>query len=543
MLRSPFEVWHTDCDKAGIDHNDNKEKTMANPRLFQSARGRRLPSADAMNHEGAPAYAFSPKHRLAQYVATGCLNGTFYAGAEAQLDTILALCREVDARFIAKTAVYCRERGYMKDTPALLAAVLTMQGQEFLPAVFGRVIGNGRMLRNFVQMLRSGAVGRKSLGTRPKKLIQHWLNSASERELLNAAVGNAPSLADVVKMVHPKPSEPWREAFFAWLIGKPYEESALPPMTRAFEAYKRDPSGEPPEVPFQMLTALNLDSGQWARIARQGGWQMVRMNLNTFVRHGVFGLDGMAEAVAEKLRNKAAIARAGVFPYQLLAAYKAAGQGVPAIVREALQDALEISLANVPELPGKVVVCPDVSGSMSSPATGCRGSATTAVRCIDVAALVAAALLRKNRNTAVLPFENDVVSIDLSPSDTVLTNAQKLAAIGGGGTNCSAPLARLNREKARANLVVFVSDNQSWVDARHGATATLREWETFRQRNPEAKLVCVDIQPYGTTQAAERGDILNVGGFSDEVFRILAAFAAGQLNADHWVGVIGEIVL
>lgn len=516
---------------------------MANPQLFQSARGRQLPPADAMNHEGAPAYAFSPKHRLAQYAATGCLSGTFYAGAEAQLDTILALCREVDARFIAKTAVYCRERGYMKDTPALLAAVLTMQGQEFLPAVFGRVIGNGRMLRNFVQMLRSGAVGRKSLGTRPKKLIQHWLNSASERDLLNAAVGNAPSLADVVKMVHPKPSEPWREAFFAWLIGKPYEESALPPMTRAFEAYKRDPSGEPPEVPFQMLTALNLDSGQWARIARQGGWQMVRMNLNTFTRHGVFGLDGMAEAVAEKLRNKAAIARAGVFPYQLLAAYKAAGQGVPAIVREALQDALEISLANVPELPGKVVVCPDVSGSMSSPATGCRGSATTAVRCIDVAALVAAALLRKNRNTVVLPFENDVVSIDLSPSDTVLANAQKLAAIGGGGTNCSAPLARLNREKARANLVVFVSDNQSWVDARHGATATLREWETFRQRNPEAKLVCVDIQPYGTTQAAERGDILNVGGFSDEVFRILAAFAAGQLNADHWVGVIEEIVL
>lgn len=517
---------------------------MANLQLFRSLRGRLLPPAGALNQEGAPSYGFSPKHRLAQYAATGCLSGTFYAGAEAQLDTILALCREVDARFIAKTAVYCRERGYMKDTPALLAAVLTIRGLEFLPEVFGRVIGNGRMLRNFVQILRSGAVGRKSLGTRPKKLIQRWLNQASERDLLNAAVGNAPSLADVVKMVHPKPAEPWREAFFAWLIGKLYDESALPPTTRAFEAWKRDPSGELPEVPFQMLTALDLDAEQWARIARQGGWQMVRMNLNTFARHGVFEIDGMADTVAEKLRDAKAIARAGVFPYQLLAAYRAAGKGVPPVVREALQDALEISLANVPEIPGRVVVCPDVSGSMSSPVTGFRGSTSTAVRCIDVAALIGAALLRKNRETIVLPFENDVVTVDLNPRDTVLTNAEKLASIGGGGTNCSAPLARLNRRKAKADLVLMVSDNESWVDAtRRGATATQREWETFRQRNPAAKLVCVDIQPYGTTQAAERDDILNIGGFSDEVFRVLGTFAAGQLNPDHWVGVIEEIVL
>jgi 60 kDa SS-A/Ro ribonucleoprotein len=132
----------------------------------------------------------------------------------------------------------------------------------------------------------------------------------------------------------------------------------------------------------------------------------------------------------------------------------------------------------------------------------------------------------------------------LNPHDTVMTNAQKLAAIGGGGTNCSAPLARLNMQKAQADLVVFVSDNESWIDAtRHGATATMREWEVFKQRNPNAKLVCIDVTPYGTTQAAERGDVLNIGGFSDEVFKIVAAFAAGQLHAGHWVGEIQSIVI
>jgi 60 kDa SS-A/Ro ribonucleoprotein len=92
--------------------------------------------------------------------------------------------------------------------------------------------------------------------------------------------------------------------------------------------------------------------------------------------------------------------------------------------------------------------------------------------------------------------------------------------------------------------VVFVSDNQSWLDADHGrSTATMREWSAFRHRNPAARLVCIDVQPYGTTQAAEREDVLNVGGFSDQVFEVMAEFAAGRLAADHWVGLIGGVML
>jgi 60 kDa SS-A/Ro ribonucleoprotein len=428
--------------------------------------------------------------------------------------------------------------------PALLIAVLAGNGAAELAPAFQRAINNGKMLRNFVQIIRSGAVGRKSLGSRPKKLVQNWLNAASERELLSAAIGTAPSLADVVKMVHPKPTQAWREAFFAWLIGRVYQADALPAAVNAFEAFKQDRSRPLPDVPFQMLTALDLSDAQWAQIARQSGWQMVRMNLNTFARHGVFELPGMTEVVAAKLRDAEAIGKAKVFPYQLMAAYKATSQQVPQAIRDALQDALEHALTNVPQMAGRVVVCPDVSGSMASVVTGANGSASSTVRCIDVAALVAAAVLRKNPDSLVLPFENDVVPCELNSRDTVMTNAQKLAAIGGGGTNCSAPLAWLNQRKVHAALVVLVSDNQSWVDAkRSGATATMREWAMFKQRNPDAKLVCIDIAPYGTTQALERADVLNIGGFSDDVFKIIAAFSAGQLGAAHWLGEIESIEL
>ncbi len=514
---------------------------MANLQLFQAFKGKFLPAADTVNAEQAPAYAMSARHQLAQYAATGCLHATYYANAEAQLETVLALCEQVDTAFIAKAAVYCRERGYMKDMPALLTAVLVAKGADELAPVFKRVIKNGKMLRNFVQIVRSGAVGRKSLGSRPKKLVQHWLNHATEAQLLSAAVGNVPSLADVVKMVHPKPADAWRAAFFAWLIGKPFDAEALPPQLKAFEAYKRDRMQPVPDVPFQMLTALELGAEEWARIAANGGWQMVRMNLNTFARHGVYALPGMTELIADKLRDADAIAKAGVFPYQLMAAYKAASEDVPLAIRNALQDALEIALVNVPEIAGRVVVCPDVSGSMQSPVSGYRGTATSAMRCIDVAALVAAAMLRKNPDALVMPFERMVVDCPLNARDTVMTNAQKLAAIGGGGTNCSSPLVLMNQKAVKADLVIFVSDNESWVDAKAGASATMEAWAAFKVRNPAARLVCIDCTPNGTSQACERGDVLNIGGFSDEVFKIIAAFAAGQLGAAHWVGEIEAV--
>lgn len=524
---------------------------MANKTLFKSLIGALMPATDALNEERAPAYALSPKHQLAQYAATGCLNNTFYATADEQLAKVLEPCADLDAEFIAKTAVFCRERGYMKDMPALLCAVLSIKDRELLARVFPRVIDNAKMLRNFVQIMRSGAVGRKSLGTAPKRLVREWLDARDPAALFKANVGQDPSLADIVKMVHPKPKDAAREALFGYFIGRDYAFAALPDVAREFEAYKKGESGDVPDVPFQMLTALELGTAEWTAIARRAPWQMTRMNLNTFARHGVFGQPGMAELIANRLRDPQAIARARVFPYQLMVAYTMANANadIPKEVCDALQDAMEIAIANVPKFAGKVYVFPDISGSMHSAVTGYRRGATSAVRCIDVAALVAATVLRRNPNAEVVPFESDVVKVRLNPRDSVMTNAEKLAKLPCGGTNCSAPLRFLNQRRAQGDLVIYVSDNESWLDAPHygrwggSATATMKEWANFRQRNPQARMVCIDVQPYATVQAKERPDILNVGGFSDNVFDVISEFARGELNAEHWIGVIESVAL
>lgn len=511
---------------------------MANKTLFQSSRGALAPRADAVNEAGGTAYALDPKQALATYAATGCLSATYYASAEVQLEAVLALAGEAEPEFVAKTALYARQRAVMKDLPALLAAVLAKREVGLLSKVFPRVVDSPKMLRTFVQILRSGVAGRKSLGTVPKRLVLEWLAARSDEQLFMGSVGNDPSLADIVKMVHPKPESPSRQALYGWLLGKEVAIDALPPAVQAFERFKADPTGcEVPDVPFQMLTALPLSKEAWVAIARHASWQTTRMNLNTFARHEVFTVKGMAELIAARLRDPQAIAKARVWPYQLLVAYLAGGSGVPRQVTEALQDAMEVATANVPEVEGQVYVFPDVSGSMHSPVTGGRKGSTTKARCIDVAALVAAAILRKNPRAEVIPFESEVVEVKLNPRDSVMTNAHKLASLPQGGTNCSAPLAHLNAKQATGGLVVYVSDNESWVDCRPsaGGTETMRQWEAYKTRNPKAKMVAIDLQPYATVQAKERDDIVHVGGFSDHVFQVIADAAAGATTAGYWV--------
>ena len=537
---------------------------MANSQLFGSKSGSRNVKADTVNNAGGKAYAMESKHALAQLASTGCFNNTFYQKAEDQLKAVLEHASKCDDLFVAQVALYAREKAYMKDMPAMLCAVLasrkTNTSREYLKAIFPRVIDNGKMLRNFVQILRSGVTGRKSLGQLPKKLVNTWLNNRQADKLFRDSVGESPSLADVIKMTHPAPSDPVHNALYSYLLGyKPltngetppkafYNPESLPSSVKAFEAWKKDQKLPLPNVDFRMLTALPLDKAAWTQIAKTANWHMVRMNLNTFKRHGVFESKEMVKLVADKLRDEKSIREAKVFPYQLLMAYLAV-EDMPTEITEALQDAMEFAVNNVPsfDVEGDIVVCLDVSGSMTSnKITGNRPGATSKVRCIDVASLVAASILRTNKLSRVLPFERMVIDtkrLSLNPRDSIMTNAQKLSSIGGGGTNCSAPLAQLNAEKAKVGLVIMVSDNESWVDrsnSYYGGTGTQEEWTKIRARNPKAKLINIDLVPNTTLQTTTRSDILNIGGFSDSVFDVIRSFV-NSASVDTWVTEIGNI--
>lgn len=505
---------------------------MASKRIFGGANSI-VPVPTTTNEAGGKAFAFSDEHVLAQYVVTSCLNDSFYIKGEAQADTIIALANKCRPEFVAKCAVYAAEQAKMKDTPALLMAVLSTRGEtglNLLKQIFNRVVKNTKMLRNYVQIIRSGKVGRKSFGHGPKKLIQQWLRNQNATSLFKGSVGNDPSLADVVKLVRPKPENNEKQSFYAWLLGKEYSFNNLPSLLQHFESYKRGDVSQVPPVPFRMLTALPLNTPQWTEIALNANWDTVRQNLNTFQRHGVLDNTKAVNQLAQLLSDVEQVRRNNVFPYQLFTTFKATEGKIPTKLSLALQDAVEHAINNVPSFDTKIAVCVDVSGSMNNPVTGYREGSTTVTRCVDVAALIAASILRTNQaDTLIVPFDTGVRNVELNPRDSIVTNAKKLA-MNGGGTACHEALAHLNRPNWRnkafdGDLVIFVSDNESWYgQGGYRSTGVAEEWQKYKRRNKKAKLICIDLQANASTQILDNGSVLNIGGFSDEIWPVIKQF-------------------
>ena len=91
------------------------------------------------------------------------------------------------------------------------------------------------------------------------------------------------------------------------------------------------------------------------------GYMALLRNLRNFDEAGV--PDDVAERVAAKLADPDEVARSRQFPFRFLAAYEQA----PSLRwGHALDTALQLSLANLPALPGRSLILVDTSASMTS---------------------------------------------------------------------------------------------------------------------------------------------------------------------------------
>lgn len=541
---------------------------MANKVVFGSA-ARRAPPVTAVNEAGGVAYALPAKSALAQLASTGCINGTYYADAEAQLATVLDLAAKcADAAYVAKVAVYARQHGRMKDMPALLVGWLACQPgvpEPVFAKAFDACIDTGKQVANVVQMIRSGTLGRKAIPRPARRAIKRWLARLDAVGTLRASIGySSPSFADVLRMVRPKPATEAHQALYGWLSGRNPKEKApslkaLPEDLQYYLEWITAPEKrvrELPNVPWSMLTSHDLSPEQWATIAARASWQTLRMNLNTMLRQKALSMPRTVELIARRLKDPELIAQARPMPYQLLAAYKHVSDDMPRRIVDALHDAMELATKNVPVIEGGVAVFPDCSGSMDSPITGTRKGSDSKVLCRDVAGLVAAALVRANPDAIVMPFTDHAMNLKVEPRDSVMTTTKRIASSCSGGTNCASALALANACSVKARVCIYVSDNESWLEGPpsnlaqrivlgsvNKSTATMREWIAYKARVPNAVLVNINLQPYPTTQAPPRPDILNVGGFSDAVFELIALAATGELTATSWEDKIAAIEL
>ena len=86
--------------------------------------------------------------------------------------------------------------------------------------------------------------------------------------MFSSGAGQSPSLSDILKIVHPKPASPQREAFYGYMLGRSHDANVLPKLLMQFEQFKAGAASEVPDLPFMLLSALPLSQNDWVSIAK-----------------------------------------------------------------------------------------------------------------------------------------------------------------------------------------------------------------------------------------------------------------------------------
>ncbi|MBI4348123.1 MAG: TROVE domain-containing protein [Elusimicrobia bacterium] len=527
--------------------------------------------ATKVNFEGAPAFERSLEERVIQVLMTGNLEDTFYASAKSLAQEAVKTLDEqgaVDPSFLAKAVVYAREQGYLRLAPITGLLVLSKHDPALLKAAFPRVIRTLGDLQDFLTLTRSKAV--RSTGRSIREAAGRWLRDMEPYQVIKygaagASTGpNSPvNLRDILRLTHPKPGPAthlFRYAIDRVRGEKPSEEllAKLPEQIRAYERFKALTVN--PEVartnavealalvqrhslPYEVVTARLASSEAWKALASRAPFMNMLRNLNNYQKHGVFGDPELKARVIARLTDPEQIRKSMQLPLRFFSAYRTF-QGDEE-VREALAAALELSVANFPDL-GRTLVAVDESGSMASPL-----SAHSSLMLYDVGNVFAAACWKKSSGGWLVPFCEKAMPVgaggpQVNRGDSIATIASGLYL--GGGTDLSAPLDWALDGKKKFDTGVFITDNESWVDHLKKNAGVVDSIRRFRGRNPKARFFFIQLAPYQDAQApmSEPG-VHFVYGWSDQALRFIAQVASGgatqldEVKATRLDGVEGAV--
>lgn len=512
-------------------------------RLGKMYPNREIPAPTARNKAGFAAYRPATAEEVAELLFLGTFGTTFYASGQEWADGTLEVLKHAvreDAQFVAQAAVLAREEGYVRSAPIMALSVLLAGdpgAKSWGVRIFDRIVRTGDDLRNFVGLNLSGQI-RKGYGGIARREAARWINAhLDEYQALKYGDvrGHDPlNFRNILRLTHPKPGRPWKEDLYRWIVQGVGSERL--PRIQAADRLRR---GE--QTPAQAILQGNLpfetvmpilgsdghqaDAEAWAALTVQAPYFFLLRSLAAIGRAGVWADPGLVQAAARRLTDPDAVRVAKVFPYRFWqAAQVLYRERAPQALVDAVAEAMELSLSNLPTLPERTVLALDVSGSMATTQVARDTSAAV------IGGLFAAALWKRTPTARLLPFDSDVRRVPhVSPRDSLMTLTNALA-MRGGGTDLSSPIRLLLQERTPVTLFIGLTDSEDWAASGgwHGQ-GFLAAWQHYRQIvAPEAQAVLIQLVPGRTRVAPPDTDgVRYVYGWSDAVVRYVGHVAQG----------------
>lgn len=524
-------------------------------------------------YEGGDGFTRDAKAELFLLAVTNMVGeDTFYEAATNRDDRYATLVRQVtldDPAWMFRFLGWLRNDANMRSASVVAAAEAVLARREAKVSTPFALPSIGEMgtTRSFIPQAMARA-------DEPGEFVAYWaqrtgsktLPGGVQRGVADAMVklfdeyaytkyGRPESgfqLADLVDLVHPGHTAPWQADLWQHALNERHGRGEAIPASLEMLAKRAEILAMPVEqrrrwlatdgaqaelraagITWEQLSGWlggALDAKFWESVIPSMGYMALLRNLRNFEKADISR--SVRKGVQERLADPEQVRRSRQFPYRFLSAYMNVQSDWWS---EALSDALDASLANLPEFTGRTAVVVDTSGSMRRTITS-----KSKIRHLDIAGLMGAAMTRASSGD-LYEFADLVARVEMPKGQSVLKAIAAMDARNGHvghGTELVPALKHVVKQDDYDRIVI-VTDFQAFA-----ASPDWGGWhlDARMRRQPmsakvtsiaDAGTVMYGINPVGYTSTGldlSQRNRYEIGGFSDQVFRMMAMIEAG--NAD-----------
>lgn len=529
---------------------------------------------DTVTSEGGDGFTYDAKSELFLLGVSNMVGqNSFYETGEQRDDRFTQLARRVaveDGDWFQHFVAWLRESGNMRTASLVLAAegvharrAAGVEGgnRQIINLALQRADEPAELIAYWELMTQAEttAGGRKKAAL--PMPVKRGIAEAVERLYTEYSAfkydtaGKGKRFADVLALTHASATGDYREQLHKWLIARRYKltdgEYPLLKMVEMREALDEIPQDkrraylessleegafatdtrtdfQTAGVTWEWLASWlggKLNAAFWEVAIPSMGYMALLRNLRNFDEAKISKKS--IRYVQDFLSDPNQVAKSRQFPFR----FWMAAQQVPSENwNQALEEALTLSVKNIPELPGRTLILADTSGSMGS-----YVSDKSKMTMVEAAGLFGAALAVRNPGSNFYGFANNVFELTVAKGSSVLKAARRFEGKRGSVGHGTEIFQSLQTTYNGHDRVILLSDMQT-MDS--DGTITEGGWGHRSKESvvpANIPIYAFNLAGYGTAALPSTPTRHNIGGgYTDAAFKLIPLLEAGTRGGFPW---------
>lgn len=496
--------------------------------------------ANTLTHEGARGWSRDAKSELFLLAVTNMVReDTFYESADDRDRRFNELVRVVttqDPEWVRSFIPWLRNDANMRSASVVAAVEYVKaggpQGRQTIADAISRADEPMEVLGCWLS-----TYGKPIPKPIKRGVAQGLVNKVNQHSAIKyGSQSRGITMADAIDLTHPKPQDDKQARLFRYLLDRKGDnvenvrEYDLDVIAAADEFNKTGGESGKAVTWEQESSSGKID---WTTriLSDELGYMAMLRNLRNFDEAEIS--DAAYARVVTRLTNPDEVARSRQFPMRFLSAYKAV-KGLR--WAGALEQALQLSLRNVPGLSGRTLVLVDMSGSMASPL-----SARSDLERWEAALVFGMAVANRAENADLFLYSNDHRRED--PSRAILRVAEGLKSEQGrgmygrqtalwGGTQT---WATIDQVWSGHDQIVLITDEQHSGIRRSYYDQVDPQPILDRIKRSSTRMYTFNVAGYEPAGAPAGEDgMFTFGGLNDAAFKAIPLLEAGQSASWPW---------